>query len=207
MVHGVNWVLTVACLRAFRRLLREGLPTPEPPIFGWVVCLWRLVYWVTLSEVTPDILVAPLALAMSAKLNGMHAQSGWVRADGHGVPARPPRIVSAEPLVLEYSSGRGKYPLWRDPSYWYQGAVVRFDARNQFAALAAHARLYVKLLFVDSSIWLAWPAGCSYCVGLPAGGGVWLAAQAPNCGSGCGRSPCSCRTPASTSKADSWADI
>ena len=82
-------------------------------------------------------------------VNGMHAQSGWVRADSHGIPAHPPRIVSAEPLVFEYASGRGTYPLWRDPSYWYQGATVRFDARNQVAALVAQMREYAKMFLVD----------------------------------------------------------
>ena len=41
-----------------------------------------------------------------------------------------------KPLVLEFDSPiKGTSPLWYDPSYWYAGAQVRFNLRQQIVAL------------------------------------------------------------------------
>ena len=50
----------------------------------------------------------------------------------HGTPTHPPRILFDRPRVLEFSAPvGGTYPLWFDPSYWYEGARTRLELRQQ----------------------------------------------------------------------------
>ena len=41
-----------------------------------------------------------------------------------------------KPAAFEYAwPYGGTYPLWSDPSYWYAGAIVRFNGDQQLAAI------------------------------------------------------------------------
>lgn len=56
--------------------------------------------------------------------------------DISGVPEHPPRTLMEDPLTLEFTYPiGGTYPLWSDPSYWSAGVKVRFDLRQQVAAV------------------------------------------------------------------------
>ncbi len=60
-----------------------------------------------------------------------------------------------KPLVLEFDSPiNGTYPLWYDPSYWYAGAKVRFNLRQQIAALIDSLRRY-KAIFVQTAVFFS----------------------------------------------------
>jgi hypothetical protein len=53
-----------------------------------------------------------------------------------------------KPLILEFDSPiKGTFPLWYDPAYWYAGAKLRFDLRQQVTALRAALREYQNMFF------------------------------------------------------------
>jgi hypothetical protein len=61
----------------------------------------------------------------------------------YGTPEHAPRKLMEKPLTLEFASPiSGTYPLWNDPSYWYAGAKVRFDLRQQVVAVRETLRSY-----------------------------------------------------------------
>ena len=70
-------------------------------------------------------------------VNHVRMFAGWQGGDGtYGRPANPPRKLRESPEVLEFSSPvSGSYPLWYDPSYWYDGVRPKFELRNQIQAV------------------------------------------------------------------------
>ena len=52
------------------------------------------------------------------------------------------RVMSEKPRVLHYPTDKANrtYPLWDDPSFWYQGAPVRFNLSDQLAATTRNLR-------------------------------------------------------------------
>jgi hypothetical protein len=74
---------------------------------------------------------------------------GWTgdSLSPHGTPEHPPRKLSQIPLTIEFASPvSGTYPLWDDPSYWYAGATLRFDLRQQLTALKKTLQSYEAIL-------------------------------------------------------------
>jgi hypothetical protein len=56
----------------------------------------------------------------------------WKPAPGEGTAVHPMRDLLASPHVFEFRAPfRGSYPLWDDPSYWYEGAKVPIHLRQQ----------------------------------------------------------------------------
>lgn len=74
------------------------------------------------------------------KVNGVTEYAHWQGGDGFGAPQHRPRRVLADPPVYEFVGPLpGTYPLWYDPSYWYEGVRPRAD-------LPATARAVVRNL-------------------------------------------------------------
>jgi hypothetical protein len=96
-----------------------------------------------------------LSVGESAGLN-----YGWIvnRPDGQrietgltafGAPdgsTHPPIQLLASPAVYEFDRGvPGTLPLWRDPGYWHEGAVHRFDPARQAHAVVANLQTLGRL--------------------------------------------------------------
>ncbi|MBM3740192.1 MAG: hypothetical protein FJW39_30935 [Acidobacteria bacterium] len=272
--HGVNWLLVLGCLWAFRRMLRHGFPDTGLPAFSWMAMGWCLLYLITVAEVTPDMLTAlcvllaagsacklmrgggpssyaalgvllaagyyskavmfpgallliailalfplhpqhgragaavalaafalvaaPLVLLTSKHtgrltfgetgslnfawyVNGVHPHSGWTGGGDSGQPEHPPRVLAAQPLVLEYAQPvPGTYPLWYAPSYWYKGVSPRISPVQLAKRLAANARWYAKLVFLEMGGLLAglaallWIARSNQSLRWPARSQLWM---------------------------------
>jgi hypothetical protein len=74
---------------------------------------------------------------------------GWTgdSLNVYGTPEHPPRKLSQIPLTIEFASPvSGTYPLWDDPSYWYAGAVVRPNLRQQLTAMKKTLQSYEEIL-------------------------------------------------------------
>lgn len=74
---------------------------------------------------------------------------GWTgeSASAYGTPEHPPRKLAQIPLTIEFASPiNGTYPLWDDPYYWYSGAIVRFDLRQQLKAIKKTLQSYEAIL-------------------------------------------------------------
>ena len=79
---------------------------------------------------------------------------------GSGTPRHPTRRLFAKPAVFEFAGPiGGTYPVWFDPSYWYEGVTPRFD-------LAGHAGVLLRSVQIESardalSHWLPSVAICA----------------------------------------------
>ena len=78
--------------------------------------------------------------------------------EGSGVPAHPTRRLAEHPAVFEFASPiGGTYPPWYDPSYWYEGLEVRFDASRQWRRIREHTWPQLRRVFrgrpVEAVLW------------------------------------------------------
>ena len=63
-----------------------------------------------------------------------------------GVPQHPTRKIFDQPPAFEFSEPvGGTYPVWYDPTYWYEGSVSHFDFRKQVAVLVGAVKSYYEL--------------------------------------------------------------
>ena len=54
----------------------------------------------------------------------------------NGVPVHPARRLSADPVVYEFARPiAGTYPMWYDPSWWYDGVHAHADVKDQLRRL------------------------------------------------------------------------
>lgn len=65
---------------------------------------------------------------------------------GYGQPKHPSRKVFDAPPIYEfgYPVG-GTYPVWYDPTYWYEGGVSHFDLLQQLRVIGNAAQSYYEL--------------------------------------------------------------
>jgi hypothetical protein len=67
---------------------------------------------------------------------------------GTGTPAHPTRKIFADPPAFEFDGPiGGTYPVWYDPTYWYEGSVSHFDFRGQLGVLAGAIKSYYQLFY------------------------------------------------------------
>ena len=115
--------------------------------------------------------------------NGVKPYTGWYGGPGaSGSPVHPPALVHTSPRVMAYAVPvAGTYPLWYDPTYWYEGVHLYFNPREQIVAIAKSTHFYWKLLLgmdpevrpIEST---AGPTGALLggCIALSVAAGRWL---------------------------------
>jgi 4-amino-4-deoxy-L-arabinose transferase-like glycosyltransferase len=65
---------------------------------------------------------------------------------GSGQPRHPTRKIFDDPPAFEFSQPvSGTYPVWYDPTYWYEGSVSHFDGRQQLRVIVGGVKLYYEL--------------------------------------------------------------
>ena len=65
---------------------------------------------------------------------------------GSGTPRHSTRKIFDQPPAFEFSEPiGGTYPVWYDPTYWYEGSTSRFDLRQQLAVFVGALRSYYEL--------------------------------------------------------------
>ena len=63
-----------------------------------------------------------------------------------GTPVHAPRKIFEAPAAFEFAEPvGGTYPVWYDPTYWYEGSVSRFDFRGQLRVVAKAVGSYYEL--------------------------------------------------------------
>lgn len=63
-----------------------------------------------------------------------------------GTPVHLPKKIFAEPDVFEFATPiGGTYPLWHDPSYWYEGLRLKFSLKSQLRILVNNLFFYYDL--------------------------------------------------------------
>ena len=77
----------------------------------------------------------------------------WKPAPGEGTPVHPMRDLLASPHVFEFRAPfRGSYPLWDDPSYWYEGAKVPIHLRQQLRTIVNALTGYPHVVELQSAL-------------------------------------------------------
>jgi 4-amino-4-deoxy-L-arabinose transferase-like glycosyltransferase len=77
----------------------------------------------------------------------------WKPAPGEGTPVHPMRDLLASPHVFEFRAPfRGSYPLWDDPSYWYEGAKVPIHLRQQLSTLVNALNGYPHIIELQAAL-------------------------------------------------------
>jgi hypothetical protein len=68
---------------------------------------------------------------------GIPIFAGWRTAEPNaGVPTHPPRLLNADPPVLEFKDTvPATYPLWYNPVYFHEGLQVKFSLRKEISAV------------------------------------------------------------------------
>lgn len=65
---------------------------------------------------------------------------------GSGTPAHATRKIFDDPPAFEFAEPvGGTYPVWYDPTYWYEGSVSHFELRGQLKVVAKAAGVYYEL--------------------------------------------------------------
>jgi hypothetical protein len=72
---------------------------------------------------------------------------------GSGTPRHPTRKILSDPPVFEFAGPiSGTYPPWDDPSYWNEGAQVRFNLRSQVRVLIKSYFVYQKIFLTQGGL-------------------------------------------------------
>ena len=118
---------------------------------------WRAVRGVLIAGVAAAVLIVPWVTAMSlthhrltvgdaGRLNYVWFVNNsedwprrwpphWPHFSGepeNGVSIHPARHLANDPVVYEFASPiAGTYPMWYDPSWWYEGVHAHVDVKDQ----------------------------------------------------------------------------
>jgi 4-amino-4-deoxy-L-arabinose transferase-like glycosyltransferase len=72
---------------------------------------------------------------------------------GTGTPRHSPRQILNVPKVYEFGTPiAGTYPIWYDPSYWYDGLEISFNLENQLRVFQSTIKSYYRIFYPDYSI-------------------------------------------------------
>ncbi len=94
---------------------------------------------------------------------------GWQgKEPGSGTPKHPPAQIFDNPKALAFETSAGAtYPLWHDPSYWYEGLKLKFNLKRQIKVLVGNATFfynqflaglvftYLIFICVENRYWLS----------------------------------------------------
>ncbi|RJQ56232.1 MAG: hypothetical protein C4526_02245 [Nitrospiraceae bacterium] len=65
----------------------------------------------------------------------------------------PPRRIFNVPKVYEFGAPvPGTYPMWYDPSYWYDGLEIHFNLENQLRVFQSTVKSYYQIFNPDFNI-------------------------------------------------------
>lgn len=74
-------------------------------------------------------------------VDGVRLFRHWQGDSLSGSPVHGTRSLSADPAIYEFAAPvAGTYPVWFDPSYWYEGVKRRGDMRSQMRRISQSAQ-------------------------------------------------------------------
>src|SRR5215831_1268569 len=80
------------------------------------------------------------------RVNAVKHWNHWQGEEvGHGVPVHPTKKIHDNPPLYEFGKPfKVTYPPWYNPSYWYEGVIVKVDLQKQISVFLHNLK---KLLF------------------------------------------------------------
>lgn len=164
-----NWVLFVLLgIVLGLGYLAKSVMLPLAPVF-MIAAMFSVGSWrralpcVAVTVAFFLLLAGPFVFAMSrakgrlttgqsGKLNYLWSINGvsnihWQGDEpGSGTPSHTTRKIFDEPPAYEFGEPvGGTYPVWYDPTYWYEGSVSHFDFRQQLRVFAGAIEAYYEL--------------------------------------------------------------
>lgn len=125
--------------------VRRALPRVAVALVLFLMVAGPFVYAMSRSKGT-------LSTGRSGRLNYLWAinrvtNPHWQGEEpGSGVPKHATRKIFDQPPAFEFSEPiGGTYPVWYDPTYWYEGSVSHFDFRQQLAVVVRSLKSYYEL--------------------------------------------------------------
>lgn len=89
-------------------------------------------------------------------VNGVKKAHWQGEIEGAGKPLHPTRKVLDEPAVYEFGTPiTATYPVWYDPSYWYEGVQLRFDLSKQTSKIIGQTAKEFLPVFSFNGFFLA----------------------------------------------------
>lgn len=81
-------------------------------------------------------------------VNGVPVRHWQGEGTGSGAPIHPTRKLLDRPTLYEFNGPiGGTFPVWYDPSYWYEGVRLRFDLMGQAKATLLALGRYHRMFF------------------------------------------------------------
>ncbi len=148
LVLGIGYLTKASMFPAGLLFLLASIPvrTSSRPRALWRFALSLVLFLATCAPFVAVLSVTKgrLTLGDSGRLNyawensGVRRFSHWQGGpDGCGKPIHPTMQIRSHPEVFAFAAGPGgSYPIWTDPSYWYDGVRFHFNPRLQFENLA-----------------------------------------------------------------------
>lgn len=109
----------------------------------WIVAISKAKGHLTLGEAG--------RLNMMWFINGVDNLHGQETGDARGQYSHPTRRIFAQPEAYEFATPvGGTYPVWYEPSYWYEGAQGHFVLKGHLAALFRNAQRLYQIFYTDA---------------------------------------------------------
>jgi 4-amino-4-deoxy-L-arabinose transferase-like glycosyltransferase len=126
--------------------LRRALPRVIVAVVLFVIVAGPFIYAMSQSK-------GSFTTGRSGRLNYLWAinrvrNSHWQGEEPNsGTPKHPTRKIFDNPPAFEFSEPvGGPYPVWYDPTYWYEGSVSHFDFVQQVRVFGRAIADYLELL-------------------------------------------------------------
>ena len=138
-------VFLIAAMLAVRNV-RRALPRLAVAVVLFLVVAGPFIFAMSRSKST-------LTTGRSGRLNYLWAinrvtTTHWQGEEqGSGTPKHSTRKIHDNPPAFEFSEPvGGTYPVWYDPTYWYEGSVSHFDLKQQMRVFLGGIAAYFELL-------------------------------------------------------------
>ena len=138
-------VFLIAAMLAVRNV-RRALPRLAVAVVLFLVVAGPFIFAMSRSKST-------LTTGRSGRLNYLWAinrvtTTHWQGEEqGSGTPKHSTRKIHDNPPAFEFSEPvGGTYPVWYDPTYWYEGSVSHFDLKQQMRVFVGGIAAYFELL-------------------------------------------------------------
>ena len=137
-------VFLIAALLAARNI-RRGLPRVAVALALFLIVAGPFIYAMSKSK-------GSLTTGRSGRLNYLWAinrvqNTHWQGDEpGSGTPKHTSRKIFDNPPAFEFAEPvGGTYPVWYDPTYWYEGSTSHFDFGQQLRVFGGGLTSYYEL--------------------------------------------------------------
>lgn len=137
-------VFIIACMFSVGSL-RRALPRVAVAVAFFVMVAGPFVFAMSQAK-------GRLTTGLSGRLNYLWSinrvrNTHWQGEEpAHGEPRHTTRKIFDAPPAFEFGDPvGGTYPVWYDPTYWYEGSVSHFDFRQQLRVFVGGIKSYYEL--------------------------------------------------------------